>query len=282
MNFLVKYWPGILIAFGGILAAAGSFISSYRNDLQQDVIKNTGIENNKLAGNNIELSNQIRSLQNLNNSIAQNTQDLVEENKNLASKNLALTEKVQSLILNVEKLALNVQDLADKTKNEITGGTSIPIVKAKVFYNERNSMEARSKGITPFDNKWIINFLILNSGDNSISKIDISLHPRIPAQHTKIKPIKNLIELIRSGDSIDLMDPIILADSRFTKIFSAYVPSYEIIVKWKVEYHCFVQLAVKNEEFIISDIHYTYKTAAFKDVNELKEAIEKDLKKLNQ
>lgn len=274
MNFLSKSWPALLILMGGILAAWGSWVSSKRNDKQQEAIQNTGEVNRILGENNRQLGVEIQKLQHLNNDVANNTRTLVEENKRITNENLILTSKTKALTENVEDLTIKVDDLLQKVHNEITGANSVPIVKAELHFYPFNPYERPKRVPNNLFNNWVLNFMIENQGDYPLKNI------RVLKKHQRYNSLLEddeipIVTYIDAHESKQLISPII------GKFFEE--DSYIITVKWKIEYTYVAKIIYTGrgsnnakENYSIED-YYNYKDVKYKSLENFKKAIRKDL-----
>ncbi|MEJ7827699.1 MAG: hypothetical protein WKF91_05880, partial [Segetibacter sp.] len=69
MNWIIKNWPSVAILVAGIVGAYATFIVTRRTDTEQEMMKNLTKEVKNIGLHNTEITNQVRILSELNNSI---------------------------------------------------------------------------------------------------------------------------------------------------------------------------------------------------------------------
>lgn len=273
MSLLSSKWPALLILFGGVMAAAGSWVSSKRNDEQQVSIAKTG-ELNK------ELGQQIKALQGVNNDIATNTEKLVEENKKLTKHNLELSDKTNSLVQNIESLSKKVDGLLTIVHKEITGGNSIPLVLSKMYIDYTDNEKSKYALPPPieFRNKRVVEFTIQNDGEYPL--VDIRLFKTIGIYRSAIPEELEKIDYLRPGDRRSVLKIAVEG------IEENYPVTYSLRIKWKTEYTynlkvSYIAVGVDSRKTRQLDYteneSYLYKGVTYKTWPELEAKIRKDL-----
>jgi hypothetical protein len=116
MNFIAKNWPSVLLLIAGILAVAGSFISSTKDTQQKDSIERLGNEN-------LNLSKEIHKLNILNEDISEKVKKIVTENNKTSAENLQLSQHSKELISEVQHLIIKVDSTTtnEAAENKKTG-----------------------------------------------------------------------------------------------------------------------------------------------------------------
>ncbi len=278
MNQIMKNGPALLIVVGSVLAIWGSYVSSNRNDRQQELIQKTGEANSALGENNNQLATQIQQLQRLNNVVSNSTKDLVEENKKVTTDNLALTEQSKALIENVAVLTKKVNELLVNVHKELTGANSIPVIHAELRFNPTDHF---GRGINlprpELENKWIIEYKIQNDGSFPVRNV------RIFRKHTR--PFAAVIE---DGEisGIENLNPNETKRVEPTFIISNHTEYFTFKIQFKVEYSYNVTVEygeipqtngeVPKENFTMKE-YYLYKDIKYETITELKTAIQKDI-----
>jgi gas vesicle protein len=271
---------GLIAAFGGLLVAWGTYAAGKESEKQQQELqsktdKNIELGNkNVVLGSNIEkLSKQIKSLQAINNEIAANTQ-------NLGEKNFALNNQTQSLTKDIDQLTIRVNDLLGRVHKEITGGKSVPIVKADVGLTRPWSPDSyRNPVPLEYDGKWKISFKIQTYGEYPVSNVRLFVKASKYKQQTEEIEVENIGTVTREAKPVNIVEIGWLPDG-----FGPLV--YNIRVSWKLQYvyrlevyenRTFIQDENREKIVYAKSEHYLYKDVDYQNIDEFVKVIQKDL-----
>jgi hypothetical protein len=270
---------GLIAAVGGALVAWGTFIAGKESEKQQFELQSKSEKSIELGNKSIELANGIESLnkeikllQNLNNKIVSSTHLLTTEN-------LLTSKKTKLVADDIDKLTTKVNALVRQVNDEITGGSSVPVVQADIgLYLPWSSTSYREPEPLEFSGKWRIDFRIQNFGEFPLANIRMSQQTSRRREQSEEKELDN-IGTIRAGEIKSLnfiqgvwptvSDPI----------------TYNIKVKWKIEYTYSVTFSEnetfgpegKSKQTYFKSDQYSYKGKVYQSIPEFVRAVRADL-----
>lgn len=272
-----------LIAFlASVGSGIGSFVSSYKNDKQLQQVQESVEATKTLSELNKQLSIGIDSLQKINIEIAektkilaQNTDSITKEAKGLSQRNVQLTETLKPIVYRVDSLTKDISFWTDKIHNEQTGGKSLPIIYGVLeTHNWLCNTYETSDFHKSYYNKRIIKLNVENTGLYPLRNINFMMRYWLKDKiwiRSDYKPLTGITELsAKKTKSINEAIVIGSHDIKF-ELDSSVVPSWEINVKWKLNYTYKMMLRIDSLTGEQTLLHsYLYKNQEYGPIEFIK------------
>lgn len=226
-----------------------------------DTVKTTTFKTKNVVDSNLTLSQQIDTLNRLNNIVINNIERLATDGKTLVSNNIKLTNNVQGLVKDARKILSNIND-------EITGGISIPLLKGNIFPDSipknYDQMNYYQWGLRTPTGKWFLHLYLQNTGSNKITDISIERYYN-SGRYPPKEPYKEILpcsQILLGKDTANIInqsftDILYIGEDSIPPVYSLSNEyekmAYIIKVKWRKAVYTYYYAIGDGDSVTFSD-----------------------------